>query len=153
MEQADRETPEDRRIRLRIGINVGDVIAEDNDFYGDGVNLAAPAEARVILVGASGVRIVDDPERNYFPMPKNASGQDDIPVGRIRRDLSDPSGCSIALFRGRRPPAERRGAQRRPDRRAAAAVSGAGVLVVVPAKVGARRGADSPSKGLFHAMA
>jgi aspartate-semialdehyde dehydrogenase len=61
-------------------------------------NPIAPAEARAILAGAPGVRIVDDPERNYFPMPKDASGQDDILVGRIRRDLSDPTGRSIALF-------------------------------------------------------
>ncbi len=58
----------------------------------------APDEARTILADAPGVRIVDDIERNYFPMPKDASGQDDILVGRIRRDLSDPSGRSIALF-------------------------------------------------------
>jgi aspartate-semialdehyde dehydrogenase len=31
-------------------------------------------------------------------MPKDASGQDDVLVGRIRRDLSDPSGHSISLF-------------------------------------------------------
>jgi aspartate-semialdehyde dehydrogenase len=31
-------------------------------------------------------------------MPRDASGQDDILVGRIRRDLSDPSGRSIAMF-------------------------------------------------------
>ena len=58
----------------------------------------APDEARAILAGAPGVRIVDDVERNYFPMPKDASGQDDILVGRIRRDVSDPTGHSIALF-------------------------------------------------------
>jgi len=58
----------------------------------------APDEARAILAEAPGVRIVDDVERNYFPMPKDASGQDDILVGRIRRDVSDPSGRSIALF-------------------------------------------------------
>jgi len=44
------------------------------------------------------VRIVDDRERNYFPMPRDASGKDDILVGRIRQDLSDPSGRSIAWF-------------------------------------------------------
>jgi aspartate-semialdehyde dehydrogenase len=58
----------------------------------------APDEARAILAEAPGVRIVDDIERNYFPMPRDASGQDDILVGRIRRDVSDPSGRSIALF-------------------------------------------------------
>ncbi len=57
-----------------------------------------PGEVRGILGSAPGVRIVDDIEHNYFPMPVDASGQDDILVGRIRRDLSDPSGRSIALF-------------------------------------------------------
>jgi aspartate-semialdehyde dehydrogenase len=55
-------------------------------------------EVRDILKKAPGVKLVDNPEKNYFPMPKDASGQDDILVGRIRRDLSDPSGKSIALF-------------------------------------------------------
>jgi aspartate-semialdehyde dehydrogenase len=57
-----------------------------------------PAEVRSILSDAPGIRIVDDIERNYFPMPKDASGQDDILVGRIRQDVSDPSGRSIAMF-------------------------------------------------------
>ena len=43
-------------------------------------------------------RIVDDRARNYFPMPIDASGQDDVLVGRIRQDLSDPSGHSISMF-------------------------------------------------------
>jgi aspartate-semialdehyde dehydrogenase len=58
----------------------------------------APDEVRRILASAPGVRLVDDAESNYFPMPKDASGQDDILVGRIRQDVSDPSGRSIALF-------------------------------------------------------
>jgi aspartate-semialdehyde dehydrogenase len=57
-----------------------------------------PAQVRDIVQTAPGVRLVDDVERNYFPMPKDASGQDPILVGRIRQDLSDPSGRSIALF-------------------------------------------------------
>jgi aspartate-semialdehyde dehydrogenase len=57
-----------------------------------------PAEVRAILKDAPGVKLVDDPERNYFPMPKDASGQGDILVGRIRQDTSDPSGKSIAMF-------------------------------------------------------
>jgi aspartate-semialdehyde dehydrogenase len=58
----------------------------------------SPADVRALLSDAPGVKIVDDWERNYFPMPKDASGQDDVLVGRIRRDLSDPSGHSISLF-------------------------------------------------------
>jgi len=57
-----------------------------------------PEQVREIVQTAPGVKLVDDPERNYFPMPKDASGQDPILVGRIRRDVSDPSGRSIALF-------------------------------------------------------
>jgi aspartate-semialdehyde dehydrogenase len=57
-----------------------------------------PAQVRDIMQTAPGVKVVDDVERNYFPMPKDASGQDPILVGRIRQDLSDPSGHSIALF-------------------------------------------------------
>jgi len=55
-------------------------------------------DVRDILSDAPGIRIVDDRVRNYFPMPKDASGQDDILVGRIRQDTSDPSGRSIAMF-------------------------------------------------------
>ncbi|WP_294124325.1 adenylate/guanylate cyclase domain-containing protein [Sphingomonas sp.] len=36
--------PEDRHIKFRIGINLGDIIVEGDDFYGDGVNLAARLE-------------------------------------------------------------------------------------------------------------
>jgi len=57
-----------------------------------------PAQVRDIVQTAPGVKLVDDVERNYFPMPKDASGQDPILVGRIRQDVSDPSGRSIALF-------------------------------------------------------
>ena len=45
MEAANADLPEDRRIRLRIGINLGDVIVEGSDLYGDGVNIAARLEA------------------------------------------------------------------------------------------------------------
>jgi aspartate-semialdehyde dehydrogenase len=57
-----------------------------------------PAEVTKLLTGAPGLKIVDDMEKNYFPMPKDASGADDILVGRIRQDTSDPSGKSIAMF-------------------------------------------------------
>ncbi len=57
-----------------------------------------PGDVRRILAGAPGVRLVDDAAGNHFPMPNEAEGQDDILVGRIRQDASDPSGRSIALF-------------------------------------------------------
>src|SRR6478736_6008461 len=56
----------------------------------------SPEEARAILSRAPGVKIVDDPAANHFPMPLEASGDLDVHVGRIRRDLSNPNG--LALF-------------------------------------------------------
>jgi class 3 adenylate cyclase/TolB-like protein len=44
MAEREADTPEDQRIRFRIGINLGDVILEDGDLYGDGVNIAARLE-------------------------------------------------------------------------------------------------------------
>ncbi len=58
----------------------------------------SPDEVRALLRNAPGVKLVDDPQRNLFPMPRDASGQDAILVGRIRQDISDPGGRSIALF-------------------------------------------------------
>lgn len=65
------------------------------------VEFVSPIQAnqvRDILSHAPGVKVVDQREKNYFPMPRDASGQGDILVGRIRNDLSDPTGRSIALF-------------------------------------------------------
>src|SRR5499427_1405304 len=45
MAEREPEVPEERRIRFRIGVNLGDVIAEEHDIFGDGVNVAARLEA------------------------------------------------------------------------------------------------------------
>ncbi|MBV9200566.1 MAG: adenylate/guanylate cyclase domain-containing protein [Alphaproteobacteria bacterium] len=62
----DREAgvPEDRRIRYRIGINLGDVIVEDNDIFGDGVNVAARLEAVAEPGGICISRVVRDQIRD-----------------------------------------------------------------------------------------
>lgn len=54
--------------------------------------------ARNALQSAPGVQVVDDRARNHFPMPCEASGAADVLVGRLRSDLGDPSGRSLALF-------------------------------------------------------
>jgi aspartate-semialdehyde dehydrogenase len=56
------------------------------------------AEAREALIHAPGVRIVDDREANRFPEPIDATGTDDVLVGRIRADMSQPSGKGLDLF-------------------------------------------------------
>ncbi len=55
-------------------------------------------QARAILSKAPGVKVVDDRVRNHFPMPVESSGQNDVLVGRVREDISDPTGHSLALF-------------------------------------------------------
>jgi len=54
-------------------------------------------EAREILSQAPGVRVVEDWEANYFPMPIEATGQDEVLVGRIRQDISHPCGLELWL--------------------------------------------------------
>ncbi|MCB1359985.1 MAG: aspartate-semialdehyde dehydrogenase, partial [Rhodobacteraceae bacterium] len=55
-------------------------------------------EARRLIAAAPGLRLVDDRAANHFPMPVEASGQEEVLVGRLRQDLGDPSGRSLALF-------------------------------------------------------
>jgi adenylate cyclase len=62
----DREAgmPEDRRVRFRIGINLGDVIADGDDIFGDGVNVAARLEAASDPGGICISRMVRDQIRD-----------------------------------------------------------------------------------------
>jgi len=60
--QAD--VPNDQRIVFRIGINIGDIIIEDDDIYGDGVNVAARLEA---LAEPGGICV----SRNVYNQVKN----------------------------------------------------------------------------------
>src|SRR5215831_12334309 len=58
------EMPEERRIRFRIGINLGDVIVEEHDIFGDGVNVAARLEALAEPGGICVSRVVRDQVRD-----------------------------------------------------------------------------------------
>lgn len=57
----------------------------------------APTTAKRLLEAAPGVKIVEDWNRNYFPMPLEASGQDDVLVGRIRQDISNDNALELWL--------------------------------------------------------
>lgn len=54
-------------------------------------------KAREILRKAPGVEVIDQRRENYFPMPIDASGRDDILVGRIRKDPSSENGLAFFL--------------------------------------------------------
>lgn len=53
---------------------------------------------RKAIDSAPGVKLVDDRAKNHFPMPLEASGQDDVLVGRIRKDIASKDGREIDLF-------------------------------------------------------
>ncbi len=55
----------------------------------------SPEEARQLLSRAEGVTVMDEPQRNLYPMPIDAAGQDKTLVGRIRRDLSVEHGLVL----------------------------------------------------------
>jgi len=57
-----------------------------------------PDQVRELLSTAPGVSVMDDRENNRFPMPIDASGKDDIYVGRIRQDESIPENRGINLW-------------------------------------------------------
>ncbi|MBI4974599.1 MAG: aspartate-semialdehyde dehydrogenase [Candidatus Omnitrophica bacterium] len=52
-------------------------------------------EVRKILSKAPGVRVIDDPNKQAYPMPADAEGRDEVFVGRIRDDLSIENGISM----------------------------------------------------------
>ncbi len=64
------------------------------------IEFAAPfpvEKARDILAQSPGVKLVEDWQANYFPMPMDATGKDEVLVGRIRQDLSHPCGLEFWL--------------------------------------------------------
>lgn len=57
-----------------------------------------PEEVRDLLKDAPGVSLMDDREHNRFPMPIDATGKDDVLVGRIRQDFSIPENRGINIW-------------------------------------------------------
>jgi aspartate-semialdehyde dehydrogenase len=71
-------------------------------FYGhsESVNIEfekdlSPDKARKLLKKAPGIKVVDDPAKNKYPLAIHAAGRDDTFVGRIRRDESVPHGLNL----------------------------------------------------------
>src|SRR5215467_7262404 len=72
------EIPEERRIRFRIGINLGDVIVEEHDIFGDGVNVAARLEALAEPGGICISRVVRDQTRDKLPYAFEDRGEQSV---------------------------------------------------------------------------
>src|SRR5499433_534835 len=72
------ETPKDGRITFRIGINLGDIIVDGDDIYGDGVNIAARLEALAEPGGICISRVVRDQIRDKLPYPFEDGGEQNV---------------------------------------------------------------------------
>ena len=77
---ADRnaDTPEDQRITFRVGINLGDVIVEEHDIFGDGVNVAARLEGIAEPGGICISRVVRDQIRDKLLYPFEDRGEQSV---------------------------------------------------------------------------
>ena len=76
----DREpdVPEERRVRFRIGVNLGDVIVESGDIYGDGVNVAARLEGLAEPAGLCVSGMVWDHIRDKLPFSFEDRGEQSV---------------------------------------------------------------------------
>jgi len=72
------EMTDDRQIRFRIGVNLGDIIAEDRDIFGDGVNVAAHLEALAEPGGICVSGTVRDHIRDKLPYPFEDRGEQSV---------------------------------------------------------------------------
>src|SRR5215472_2217690 len=78
MRDREPDLADERRIRFRIGINLGDVIAEGNDIFGDGVNVAARLEALAEPGGICVSGTVHDQIRDKLPYPLEDRGEQNV---------------------------------------------------------------------------
>src|SRR5437870_1939163 len=72
------EATDERRIRFRIGVNLGDIIAEGGDIFGDGVNVAARLEALAEPGGICVSGTVRDHIRDKLPYPFEDKGEQSV---------------------------------------------------------------------------
>ena len=84
MAERARDVPRDRQIRFRIGINLGDIIIEDDDIHGDGVNVAARLEALAEPGGICVSRTVRNHVQDKLPLGFEDLGERTSRTSRAR---------------------------------------------------------------------
>lgn len=94
------EVPADKRIEFRIGINVGDIISDANDIYGDGVNVAARLEALAKPGGILVSRNVYDQVRDKLSFSFEDMGEQTVkniarPIGIHRIEIAEHDGPTV----------------------------------------------------------
>jgi len=99
MAERNADVPPDHRLELRMGINVGDIVKDGRDIYGDGVNVAARLEALAEPGGICVSRVVRDQVRDKLDFAFEDMGEQQVkniarPVRIHRVLLSTQSGHS-----------------------------------------------------------
>ena len=85
MRERNAKVPEDRRIEFRIGVNLGDVIVEGDDIYGDGVNVAARLESIAPVGGIAVSQAVRDQVGNRLDLVFEELGEQ--PLKNIEKPI------------------------------------------------------------------
>ena len=76
-------------------VRVPSLRAHSESLWVETERLVSVAEARDAFASAPGCMLMDDPANKVYPMPLFLSGKDEVFVGRIRQDLSNPNGLSF----------------------------------------------------------
>jgi len=105
MVERNAEVPTERRIQFRVGINVGDIISDNDDIYGDGVNVAARLETLADPGGIDVSRTVHDQVRDKLNFSFEDLGEQIVkniarPIGVHRIDLSADTGPGVVTSTG-----------------------------------------------------
>lgn len=108
------QLPPEKRIQFRVGINVGDIIIDDTDIYGDGVNVAARLEALADPGGIMVSRVVHDQVQDKLGFEFEDMGEQAVkniarPIGLHRIHLTEqaPRSLSPTLAKTERAASER----------------------------------------------
>jgi adenylate cyclase len=124
------DVPDDKRIRFRVGINLGDVIVDDKDLYGDVVNIAARLENLAEPGGICISRTVREQIRDRLALPFEDGGEQSVKnIARPIRVYALSADAVAALPKAELPAVPRTTEPRYPHRRVAA-IALAGVLII-----------------------
>jgi TolB-like protein/class 3 adenylate cyclase len=112
MGERNADVPPERQILFRIGINIGDIIVEGDDIYGDGVNIAARLEVLAEPGGICVARNVYNQIKGKLDLDLDHLGEKEVknifePVSVYQVAMNDKAGCLVTAVQTSPAPARR----------------------------------------------
>lgn len=103
MVERNADVPAEKRLAFRVGINVGDIISDASDIYGDGVNVAARLEALASPGGICVSRTVHDQVRDKLDFSFDDLGEQSVkniarPIGVHRVNITNPGSVASKVL-------------------------------------------------------